>query len=43
MADKMVYANRADPGQTTPSSLIRVYAVCYSTKYVKKQLHKNKT
>ena len=36
------YANSADPDQTAPgrSSLIRVYTVCLSTSYFKKQLHK---
>ena len=31
----MAYANSADPDQ----SLIRIYTVCHSTKYFKKQLH----
>ena len=37
MSDKMAYANSVDPDQ---SSLIRVYTVCHSAKYFKKQLHK---
>ena len=37
LSDKMEYANSADPDQT---SLIKVYTVCYLTKYFKKQLHK---
>ena len=42
VSDKMAYANSADPDQTAPerSSLIRVYTVCHSTKYFKKELHK---
>ena len=38
----MAYANSADPDQTAPegAAWIRVYTVCHSTKYFKKQLHK---
>ena len=39
MSNKMIYANSADPDQT---ALIRVYIVCHSTKYFKKQLHKKR-
>ena len=35
-SDKIAYANSVDP----ESSLIRVYTVCPSTKYFKKELHK---
>ena len=44
MFDKITYANSVVPDQTAPkrSSLIRVYTVCQSTKYFKKQLHKKK-
>ena len=34
----MTYTDSADPDQTAPG--IRVYTVCFSTKYFKKQLHK---
>ena len=40
VSDKVAYANSADPDLTAPSSLIRVYTVCHSTEYLKKQLHK---
>ena len=41
MPDKFESANNADPDQIAPkSSLIRVYTVCHSTKYSKKQLYK---
>ena len=44
LANKMAYANSADPDLTAPetfrSSLIKVYTVFYCTKYLKKQLHK---
>ena len=41
VSEKMTYANSADPHQTAPEGgLIRVYIVCHSTKYFKKQLHK---
>ena len=33
----MAYENSADPDQTAPE---RVYTVCYSTKFIKRQLHK---
>ena len=38
----MAYANSVDPDQTAPEggNLIRVYTVCHSTKYFKKQLRK---
>ena len=44
VSNKMTYANSANPDQTAPegSSLIRVYTVCHSTKYFKKQLQKSK-
>ena len=38
--DKLAYVNSVDPDQTAPSSLIRVYTVCHSNKYFKKQLHR---
>ena len=38
-------ANSADPDQIASvslrSSLIRVYTVCFSTKYIKKELYEN--
>ena len=37
VSDKMPHANSVDP------VLIRVYTICHSTKYFKKQLHKSKT
>ena len=40
VSDKMAYANNVDPDQTARSSLIRVYTVCHSTLYFKKQLPK---
>ena len=41
LSDKMSYANIADSDQTaSEGSLVRVYTVCHSTKYFKKQLHK---
>ena len=41
VVDRTAYANSADPDQTaTRSSRIKVYTVCHSTKYFKKQLHK---
>ena len=43
VADKMAYANNADPGQTAPLGHVKVTAVCTvcpSTKYSKTQLHK---
>ena len=40
-SDKVVYGNSAAPDQTAlKSSLIRVYTVCHSTNYFKKQMHK---
>ena len=38
--DEMAYANSADTDQTAPCNLIRVYTVCHSTKYFKKQVYK---
>ena len=38
VSDKIAYANSVDPDKTVP--LIRVYSVCHSMKYFKKQLHK---
>ena len=41
VADKIAYANNADPDQTAPEgALVRVYTVCHSTKHFKTQLHK---
>ena len=41
VSDKMTYAKcRPRSDCSWRSSLIRVYTVCYSTKYFKKQLHK---
>ena len=47
VADEMAYANSADPDAFRSSltwvctvCMIRVYTVCYSTNYFKKQLHK---
>ena len=41
VSDEIAYSYSADPDQTAPrSSLIRVYTVCHSNKYFKKQLHK---
>ena len=47
VSDKIAYTNKADPDQTAHeeqldlrSSLIRVYTVCHSTMYFKKQVHK---
>ena len=40
VSDKMTYVNSADPDQTAPKGLIRVYTVCHSTKYFKQQVHK---
>ena len=42
VSDKMTYPNNADQAQTAPCSLIRVYTVCHSTKYIylRKQMHK---
>ena len=42
VSDKMAHANSVDPDQTAPewSSLIRVYTVCHSTKYFRKQHNK---
>ena len=37
VSDKVAYANSADPDQTV---LIKVYTVCHSIKYFKKQNHK---
>ena len=44
VSDKIAYANNVDPDQTAPSgsTLIRVYTVCHSFKYFKKQLHESK-
>ena len=35
----MAHANSADPDQTAPG-LIRVYTVCHSSRFFKKQMHK---
>ena len=44
VADKMAYANSANPDQTAPEGgLIRVYTFCYSTKHFKKQVHKKQS
>ena len=40
VSDKETCANRADPDQTAPSNLIRVYTVCHSTCIFGKLLHK---
>ena len=41
VSDKVAYANGANPDQTAPEqNLIRVYTVCLSTNYFKKQLLK---
>ena len=43
VSDKIAYANSVNPDQTGPSSLIREYTVCHSTKYSKKRVHKTKS
>ena len=38
--DKISHANSADPNQTAP---MRIYNVCYSTKYFVKQMHEKQS
>ena len=41
--DKIRYANSVDPDQTASLGAVRVYTVCHTTKYFKKQLYKKQT
>ena len=44
VSDKMAYTNSSDSDQAAPEGhLIRVYTVCHSTRYFKKQLYKKQT